>query len=134
MKIKHVSITTDKLSIANNHIKKGNYKLNPLMNRSTGRIDDNRYFTQINLKIDGASEQNFPVNLEVSMRATFTFDNLDPLDDTNAFLKTEGVNILFPYLRAAVTNLSTAAMMPPIILPIMNAAALFKQSEQHTIN
>lgn len=42
------------------------------------------------------------------------------------FLKIEAVNIMFPYLRSITTNLTTTAMMPPIVLPIVDVKKLFK--------
>jgi len=118
-------ILTDKLVFTSNHLAKGQYKINPKVTRNVGKINAQAYFTQINVEIKDSEEAHFPFNMEVSLRAVFEFQDFPPENEIYDFLKIPAVNILYPYVRSAVTSLTAMSMNPPIVLPIVDASVLF---------
>lgn len=78
---------------------------------------------ELGVRINENKEPSFPFSLAVSLVGRF---RLDTKSDDTEFLKTiatkNTVSILFPYLRAIVTQLTSAANVPPLILPIVNLA------------
>ena len=122
------SFSTDKLEITRNNVKLRNFKLNPTITRKTGKIKENIYYTALTLFIKSSEEHPFPVNITVQFKGIFEFRDIDNEENVSTFLKGEAVQIMFPYLRTITTNLSVAAMMPPIILPIIDTTKLFNKS------
>lgn len=127
--LKNVEVITENLEIKNNHLPQGEFKLNPKVSRDTGKIDNNKYFTMLTLKIENTENDKFPIDLIVGIKAIFTLDNVEEEDnkDIENFLKLQGVHILYPYLRSTVSSLTSISMLPPIVLPIVNAMNLFKE-------
>lgn len=131
-KIVKTSFTTNHVSITNNKVQPGNFELRPLLSRKVGKIKENLYFTILHLAIKSTKEKPFPVNIIVELVGTFEFKDIENEIEIDSFLKFEAVRIMFPYLRTIVTNLSVAAMMPPIVLPIIDTSMLFKDNVDST--
>jgi preprotein translocase subunit SecB len=113
------------MELKRNNIKLRNFKLSPIIKRKTGKIKDNVYYTALQLTIISTEEKPFPVDIRVDFKGVFEFSQIDNEEEVLQFLKVEAVRVLFPYLRTITTNLSVAAMMPPIVLPIINTDKLF---------
>ena len=134
MKISNVSIVVDKIQYKKNHLQKGNYPLNPKLARETGQTLDGNHFTKIFLKIDGSTDSNFPMDLDIEMTAIFQLDDIKEQDNVKQFLALQGVHILYPYLRSTVASITTSAMVNPITLPIINAMTLFEHPKTQEKN
>ena len=134
-KLIKTSFSTNQLYIKNNNLKPGNFELKPLLNRTVGKLDDRRYFTLLTLSIMSSSERPFPVDITIEFKGIFEFNDIEDEKNIYNFLKLQAVHIMFPYLRSIITNLTVAAMMPPIILPIVDVSRLFKnQTDSVFIN
>ncbi|MBI9009170.1 MAG: protein-export chaperone SecB [Tenericutes bacterium] len=129
-KLLRTSFVTDKMELKRNNIKLGNFKLSPVIKRKTGKIKDKLYFTALSLTITSTEEHPFPVDIKVLFRAVFEFSEIDNEEEIDQFLKLDAVRTMFPYLRTITTNLSVTAMMPPIILPIIDTDKLFVEKNQ----
>ncbi len=127
-KLVRTTFVTEKLEFKNNHLKPGNFKLKPTLSRRTGKINQNVFFTTLILSVENNELYPFPVDLLVEFRGIFEFKDIDNESEIMEFLKIEAVNIMFPYLRSITTNLTTTAMMPPIVLPIVDVKKLFKNN------
>ncbi|KFZ25584.1 MAG: Protein-export protein SecB [Candidatus Izimaplasma bacterium HR2] len=134
LKIKRVEITTDELKLKNNYLPEGEFELMPQIARNVGVENkaEGKYYTLIKLKIEKNDENNFPVDIRVSMKAIFTLELEENCEDKHIerFLRQQGVHILYPYIRASVSSLSASAMIPTVTLPIVNALKLFKDDEK----
>lgn len=124
------TFATDRLEIKNNHIQSKNFKLQPKISRKTGKVRDNVYFTALILEVTSTSEQPFPIDMFIDFRGIFEFKAGDDENEILNFLKNEAVQMMFPYLRTTMTNLTTTAMLPPIILPIIDVAKLFPDNRE----
>ncbi len=127
IKVTKMIMVTDKVELVNNHLPVGKFQVDHVIRRDTGRINEKAFFTQLTLEIKDKPELKYPINLHVSIKGIFEFDNTDNLQEITTFLKYQGVNLLYPYLRSMVTNLTINAMMAPIILPIVDAFQMFKE-------
>jgi len=129
-KLVRTTFVTEKLEFKNNHLKPGNFKLKPTLSRRTGKINETHYYTSLILNVTSSEQFPFPVNLYVEFRAIFEFKDISSELEVTEFLKEDAVRIMFPYLRSITTNLTTSAMMPPIVLPIVDVKKLFKDADQ----
>lgn len=121
-------LITNKISIINNKLKDGNFNINPQLHRTIVQIDDDHYAVTFNLEIKNTDEHPFPVDIEVSITGIFDVSKLEKksIDD---FLKVQTCQILFPQIRTIVSSLTSAAIMPPLLLPIVDARSLFSEEE-----
>lgn len=71
--------------------------------------------------------ENKPLYLEVILQGIFTFEADIEEKRLENLLSTNAVAIIFPYLRAIVSNISINSGIPPIILPVMNIVELLKR-------
>ncbi|MGI6392285.1 MAG: protein-export chaperone SecB [Candidatus Izemoplasmatales bacterium] len=130
MKFKKMTLMTDRIEYRNNNLAHGEFKLKPMLSREIKKLNMNVYFTRLNLKIENSRENPFPINLSISLRGVFEFDDIFDESEVTSFLRKEAVEILYPYLRTLVTNVTTMALMPPIVLPIVDIAKLFPDTTE----
>lgn len=132
VEILKTSFTTENLSIKNNHLKGRNFKLQPKISRKTGKVKDNVFFTALILEVTSSPEQAFPIDVTIDFRGIFQFRPGQNQEEILEYLKKGAVEMMFPYLRSILTNLTTTAMLPPIILPIMDITKLFPDDRETT--
>ena len=84
-------------------------------------IDNEKVFlVTLAVKIENTEESPKPFDLTV--RITGIFETAASTDEERKAFTVEATEVLYPYLRAAVTNLTTAAFAAPIVLPVVNGA------------
>ena len=66
--------------------------------------------------------------------AFFSYDENLTKDDASSLIAHNGLTILFPYLRSAITNFTTAANVNPIIIPTINILELIKEKLENLEN
>lgn len=99
------------------------------LNFQTEKIDDGVYQTILQAVVNAkvGDEQMFLI--EVHQAGIFQMRNI-PNDQLDALHNIECPNIIFPYLREAVTDLTTRAGFAPVILSPVNFAFLYQQKQQ----
>lgn len=67
-------------------------------------------------------------NLDLSMRihGYFTYDG-NNMDEIRSFIGINSPAILFPYIRAYVSNITALGGMPPVIMPTLNLKRVGEQ-------
>jgi len=128
-KLIKTTFTTNEIVFTQNFIDEGQFQFIPKLTRKIGKINDNNFYTDLILKINNTDENPFPVNIKISFRAIFEFNDIDDQKEVELFLKIQAVHIMYPYLRSMLTNLTNTAMMPPLILPIIDASQIFKNGD-----
>ena len=111
-----LSLGTDYIRFENLMLPSGEYDLVTDLSIGTTKKDD-KYLVQISVAILDRPERRSPINLEVKMTGIFEIGDL-PDDEIKKLLKTKGVQLLYPYFRTLVSNITSNAMIPPINLPI----------------
>lgn len=89
------------------------------INFSQESIVENEHMYKHTLGVDITNDDN-TVAIHVEMTGFFEFDA--DLDEThkNAFFHTNAPAILFPYIRAYVSTLTSLSGISPVILPTLN--------------
>lgn len=123
--LKRMNIQVSKLELNNKFIS-GTFQLNHQIKRQTGKLGDNVYFTELQFEVKDHADTVYPINISVHIRANIEFSLGEKETDIENFLKVEAVNILYPYLRSTVSGLTTLAMIPPVVIPVIDTKLLFK--------
>lgn len=127
----NITIITDEIYLKNNNLVQGEFKINQKLKRRTGVLDDGKHYTELTIEIFNTAENPFPVDLRIQMTCVFESFNR-PIENLDEYLKIQGTQILFPYLRTMVSNVTATAMMYPIILPLVDVKTLFPEGKQET--
>ncbi len=120
--IKSFNIVVNEISIKNNHLPVGTFKLAPKIQRKIGKIDDgnNNYCVEIQVDIHNTPEVPFPMELTVNVSGIFNIEG-DNAEQIDRFLKTQGFQMVFPHVRSLIANATASAMVPAVFLPIVYA-------------
>ncbi len=133
-KIARTTFATDELSIKNNKIQMGNFKLIPNLKREIGKIKDMVYFCRLVLDVKDTPENRFPVDVHIVFVGIFEFKEMSSENEVYSFLKKDAVHSMYPYLRSMLTSLSVTALLPPILLPIVDDTKIFPEETYTIIN
>lgn len=120
-------IHVDEISFKNNNIASGTFNVSPAITRSTGVNESGKYYTKVVVEILNSSDAPFPVDIRVSMTGLFDLNDM-PEDKRIDFLSYTGFDVIYPYIRSTITSLSTNAMLPPIIIPIVDSHQVFQET------
>ncbi|QNB46991.1 hypothetical protein BR63_12145 [Thermanaerosceptrum fracticalcis] len=77
---------------------------------------------------ENAEEKNYPFTLNVIISGRFIFKGYLENEDFKRFCEMNATAILFPYLRAAITNITSVANVQPLVLPLVNIYNLQKST------
>ena len=81
-----------------------------------------------------AENNNFPFELSMTFHGFFSATKSDFDDDVfSKMIKTNGLAILFPYVRSAVCDATKMANVPPVLLPSMNIVEFLKKRKNKTV-
>ena len=92
------------------------------------KIDKNLGYTYLNIIID-FSEKIKPFFLDITYRGKCSLDNdIKATDKFEKFLETQGLKLLWPYLRVAITDLMIKMDVQPIKLPTIDVLETMKRA------
>ena len=140
MELKNKKITTrlmgysvDKLSfILNKSFDVRQYakiQITPKFDREVTKINENTFLMSLSVSIDD-NENKIPFFMDIQISGKFEFTEWENAK-LNMLAIGNATSVLYPYLRALVTTISSNANVPPYILPIMNINHLFKKKNQN---
>ncbi len=102
------------------------FELCPRFKHEVTEQEGNRYDVTVSMEIASSEERPAPFDLRVSLVGHFVITHEEGIAEevrANAIQKNT-LTILFPFLRAAVASLTSAANIPSLILPVMNFAEM----------
>ncbi|MFJ1378699.1 protein-export chaperone SecB [Capnocytophaga canimorsus] len=70
--------------------------------------------------------------VKIRCKGFFTFENVNTFEEIPDFFYRNSIAILFPYIRAYISLVTTQANVPGIILPTYNLSGLENQLREHT--
>ena len=116
-------IRADEMSFRLNAVRAQNgtkMELKPTFSRKVRRAVENEKicFVTLTVKIEKTEDQPKPFDLCVSY--TGVFESVASTEAEKRAVVIAGTSLLYPYLRAAVTTLTTAALSSPLVLPVIN--------------
>ena len=129
-------LTADELYFKVNPIKATadtKFEIKPLFSRQIRQANENPAINVVMLecKIETTEKEPKPFNLTVRMVGVFEVKNMENDDDRRIFA-INATETMFPYLRAAVTNLTADALVNPLTLPVVPGATLFPEDRGTT--
>ncbi len=135
------ALNADELTFKVNHIQiapNERFEIKPFFSR---RIQTSKEDPKINLvilecKIESTKEEPKPFDIVARLVGVFEVNNMNTDEDRRIFA-INATETMFPYLRAAVTNMTCAALVnPPLYLPVISGATLFPDDRKgkYTIN
>lgn len=134
-------LTADELSFKVNPVKVSadtKFEIKPLFSRQIRQANENPKINIVILecKIESTEEAPKPFNLNARFVGIFEVQNMNTDEDKRIFA-INATETIFPYLRAAVTNLTADALINPLTLPVVSGATLFPDDRgpnQYTLN
>ncbi len=96
-----------------------------------GLINKNKSFFQLQLMVN-IEDENKIINVEINAIANFLFDRKIEENQLNNYFYTNAPALLFPYIRAYISNLTTLSGAQPIILPTLNLSNLREDLKNNT--
>ena len=124
MKFDFRGITTEELSYKLNRVKiEPNQRLDikPQFSRQVRKANDNAkmLFIALSVKIESTEAEPKPFDINTSLVGVFELEKEPSAQEERAFV-IEATQLMYPYLRAAVTNLTAQAYITPLNLPVIN--------------
>ncbi len=93
------------------------------------RLSENTHEVVLNLTITVKKEEQSIFLIEVEQAGIFTVENF-PEEAMGHLLGSYCPNILFPYAREAISDLTTKGGFPPLLLAPINFDALYAQQQE----
>lgn len=108
-----------------------NFRINPKFSRQVLRLSENEYEVGLRVTIQDEQDNPFPFNVFVEISLITQFDDVTKLneEELKEYLNITCLQILIPYMRSVVTNLTSAALVTPLILPVINVYQFVEGSE-----
>lgn len=107
-------------------LKQGQPSIELNINFNTNSIDNGVFQTIITATVDAKVENEQMFLIELQQAAIFQIRNI-PEEQMEMVLNIECPNMLFPYLRESVSDLTSRAGFAPVILAPINFAFLYQQ-------
>ena len=135
------ALSADELSFKVNPVKATpdtKFEIKPLFSRQIRQANENQkiYVVVLECKIESTEESPKPFNLLARFVGVFEVNNMTTDEDRRIFA-INATETMFPYLRAAVTNLTADALINPLTLPVVPGATIFPDDRgpnQYTLN
>ena len=102
------------------------YKIDPKLTRDVTITEDGKGIVELILEINNTEEKPFPLDIRISLSGIFDISSI-PDESRSDLLNITAVQILFPYLRSILSTVTSGALYPPIILPIIDVRKLFSE-------
>ena len=121
-KMQHKFVVKELSLINHNSTEKRTFQLKPLFSKKIEKIGENEYEVALKVEIKDTPENPFPFDLTAVVALLTKIEGTIDDKDLDHYLNNNCVQIIFPYLRSSVTSLTSASLMTPIILPVIDAS------------
>jgi preprotein translocase subunit SecB len=124
-------ITAEELSYAMNRVKMDKdtkFDIKPQFSRTVRRVQENDkiWFLTLEVKVESTEDSPKPFNLKARLVGVFEAEDIqDEMDRRDLVINM--TEIVYPYLRAAVSSLTANAFINPMMLPVIPAGTMFPE-------
>ena len=124
-------ITAEELTYTINRIKMekdAKFEIKPQFSRTVRRVQENDkiWFVALEVKVESTDDSPKPFNLKVRLVGVFEAEDIqDELDRKDLVINM--TEVVYPYLRAAVSSLTANAFINPMMLPVIPAGTMFPE-------
>lgn len=116
-------------SLTRNSLPNGEYNIIPVFMK---KIRNNNDDFEFSLKFELISKEEVKTPYDINLIIVGTFELKDyTSEDLNTFLNINAIQILFPYMRSTLSSAMAALMLPPIVLPVMDARSIVLTEEEN---
>ena len=124
-------IMAEEISYSMNRIKVDKdtkFEIKPQFSRTVRRVQENDkvWFLTLEVKVESTEESPKPFNLKVRLVGIFEAEDVIT-DEDKQILAISTTEIVYPYLRNAVSALTSNAFINPLMLPVIPAGTLFPE-------
>lgn len=129
-------ITAEELSYTMNRIKMDKdtkFEIKPQFSRTVRRVQENDklWFLTLEVKVESTEESPKPFNVKARLVGVFEAEEIEN-DEDRQELVINMTEIVYPYLRAAVSALTANSFINPLILPVIPAGTMFPEDRGET--
>lgn len=103
--------------------KESQFDITPVFSQKLMTTGENLYDMRLSVEISPSEDAPTPFHLKVTIVGHFSYEDEDPNIDPkvkDCLINQNTVAILFPYLRAIVSSVTTNANIPTLTLPVIN--------------
>jgi preprotein translocase subunit SecB len=100
--------------------------------KTKGLYDSKNSTFELHFVINVANKEAENPFVEISCKGTFKFENVSIFEEIPDFFYRNSIAILFPYVRAYLSLVTTQANVPGIILPTLNLSNLETELKTNT--
>ena len=131
MKYALARIMAEEVSYSMNRIKVDKdtkFEINPKFSRTVRRANDNEkiWFVTLEVNVESTEDSPKPFNLKVRLVGIFEAEDVnDEMDRRDLVINM--TEVVYPYLRAAVSSLTANAFINPMMLPVIPAGTMFPE-------
>ncbi len=124
-------ITAEELTYTINRVQMApntKFEIKPQFSRTIRRVQENDklYFVSLEVKVEATETEPKPFNLKVRLVGIFEAEDVIT-DEDKQILAISTTEIVYPYLRNAVSALTSNAFVNPLMLPVIPAGTLFPE-------
>ena len=124
-------ITAEELSYTMNRIKvekDTKFEIKPQFSRAVRRVQENDklWFLALEVKVESTEDAPKPFNVKARLVGVFEAEDIQD-DQDRQDLVINMTEIVYPYLRAAVSALTANSFINPLILPVIPAGTMFPE-------
>ena len=125
------NIVAEELSYSMNRIKVDKdtkFEIKPQFSRTVRRVQENDklWFLSLEVKVESTEDTPKPFNIKARLVGMFEAEEIDT-DLDRQDLVINMTEIVYPYLRAAVSALTANSFINPLILPVIPAGTMFPE-------
>ena len=131
-------ILAEELSFSLNRVKiekDTKIEIKPQFSRTVRRAQENDkiWFLSLDVKVESTENEPKPFNLNARLVGIFEAEEIEnDLDRQDLVINM--TEIVYPYLRAAVSALTANAFINPMVLPVIPAGTMFPEDRGETPN
>ena len=96
----------------------------PELQRLVDKVDGNKAIVKLFFRVKKTDVIPFDIN--VTICGLFECDNWETTQDGLYFINTTSTQILFPYLRQAISTITGMSNIAQYVLPVVNVSTLFR--------
>lgn len=135
MKIDFKGVTGEELSFKMNRVRlnpQDKLDIKPQFSRQVRKANNNDKlnFVALSVKIESTEEEPKPFNINATIVGVFEVEDVKNDMEERAFV-IEATKAVYPYLRAAVANLTVNAFIAPLNLPVLNGPLFPEDRDQY---
>lgn len=126
--LRFIDYIVDEISFKNKYVEGEDFNIDFSIDTDVVFKDENNFILKLSMNIFKDQEQA-PFEMNVSVIGIFEVDNIEE-NLKKEFAEKNSVAILFPYVRALVSNYTAVANVTPLILPPINVVKYIEDKKK----